>query len=271
MRWLMLVTLACTVGFAQSTPLLLPLSHSGSGTSQTQTFIATSSWKFNLQSSALATVYLYDATQGQIVRTVFNGETINDTGSFFLYINAPNTTWQITVENAPASTVTTPPATTPVLPTAPTILTDPIAPTPTTPSSAEPTTPSTTPSATTTSTELSPITIEAMSRVSADSLKQWGKHFGYQIVRYNRTSSSLNEAVCSSFANVFEAQKTFMDAGGPDTDLQNLDPDGDGYACSYNPKETYTPARTCVDGKEWVNGFYKKNGSFRPSGCANKK
>jgi hypothetical protein len=303
MRWLMIVVFCWMVSLAQTTPLLLPMSNTGTGTSQTQTFIATTSWKFNAQSSSVVIVYLYDATQGQFLRTVVNNEIISDTGSFFLYINAPDASWQITVENAAASTIAMPPTvpviTPPVAPTTPTISTEPTTPTNAEPTSAEPTsaeptpttpaTPTPEPTApvvptttapttpaqpaptTNTAATLSQITIEAMSRVSADDLKRWGKHFGHGIPRYNRTAGSLNEAVCSSFANVFDAQKALLDAGGPDSDIQNLDPDGDGYACSYNPIETYTPPRTCGEGKEWINGFYKKDGSFRPSGCRNKK
>jgi hypothetical protein len=109
-----------------------------------------------------------------------------------------------------------------------------------------------------------------MSRVSEKDLKTWGKHYGFGISRYNRTSTTLNETVCASFKNVFAAQKALIDAGGPDTDIQNLDPDGDGYACDYNPTETYTAPKVCTEGKVWINGFYRKNGTFRSSGCANK-
>jgi hypothetical protein len=110
-----------------------------------------------------------------------------------------------------------------------------------------------------------------MSRVSEKDLKTWGKHRGFGISRYDRSTTALNETVCSSFANIFEAQKAFIDAGGPDSDIQGLDPDGDGYACAYNPNETYTAPRICEEGNVWINGFYRKNGTFKNSGCTNKK
>jgi hypothetical protein len=110
-----------------------------------------------------------------------------------------------------------------------------------------------------------------MARVSKDNLKTWNKHYGFGIARYIRNAVVLNEVVCGSFDNIFAAQKAFIDAGGPDADIQNLDPDGDGYACDYNPKEVYTAPRTCPEGKVWINGFYRKNGTFRPSGCGNQQ
>ena len=289
----MLFVFSWAVSLAQSTPLLLPLSNSGIGTSQTQPFIATTSWTFNLQSSTMVIVYLYEATKGELLRTVVNNEVISDTGTFFLYINAPDATWSITVENAATSTVpttpttTTPATTTPstaVAPTTPSVSPEPAStePASTTPATATETTATpatTTPETTTTETTpttpgttptLSQATLEAMGKVSATDLKSWAKHLGYGIARYSRTATSLNATLCSSFANVFEAQKALLDAGGPDSDIQNLDPDGDGYACSYNPIETYTPPRTCPEGKEWINGFYRKDGAFRNSGCRNK-
>ena len=66
-------------------------------------------------------------------------------------------------------------------------------------------------------------------------------------------------------------RKPLLMRAGLKRDIQNIDPDGDGYACAYNPKETYTAPRTCPEGKEWINGFYSKNGSFKPSACKNKK
>ena len=42
---------------------------------------------------------------------------------------------------------------------------------------------------------------------------------------------------CDSFADSEAAQQAFLDAGGPDDDDLNLDPDGDGFACSWNPEK----------------------------------
>lgn len=40
---------------------------------------------------------------------------------------------------------------------------------------------------------------------------------------------------CATFASPDQAQIAFLDAGGPKKDRRGLDPDGDGYACSWNP------------------------------------
>ncbi len=58
---------------------------------------------------------------------------------------------------------------------------------------------------------------------------------------YNRPSfrDRLQSAsVCRRFASSDEAQRQFLANGGPTTDRYNLDPDGDGFACKFDP-ETY--------------------------------
>ena len=40
---------------------------------------------------------------------------------------------------------------------------------------------------------------------------------------------------CAEFSDDFEAQQTFLDAGGPLEDELRIDPDGDGFACSWTP------------------------------------
>jgi hypothetical protein len=44
------------------------------------------------------------------------------------------------------------------------------------------------------------------------------------------------ERNCMRFATQDAAQEAFLAAGGPERDRQNLDPDGDGYACWWNPE-----------------------------------
>lgn len=61
--------------------------------------------------------------------------------------------------------------------------------------------------------------------------------------------SSLNaerkfERNCAGFASPDQAQKAFLAAGGPQKDRQGLDPDGDGFACAWDP----TPFRAAVNG-----------------------
>lgn len=58
---------------------------------------------------------------------------------------------------------------------------------------------------------------------------------------YNRPtfrSRTQSASVCRRFASVDEAQRQFLANGGPTTDRFNLDPDGDGFACQFDP-ETY--------------------------------
>ncbi len=42
-------------------------------------------------------------------------------------------------------------------------------------------------------------------------------------------------SVCRRFSSNDEAQRQFLANGGPSTDRYNLDPDGDGFACDFDP------------------------------------
>lgn len=73
---------------------------------------------------------------------------------------------------------------------------------------------------------------------------------------YSRGTSAGGGKDCGDFKSAAEAQRHFLLNGGPSTDPNNLDGDGDGYACEwgayvranyskYKPKATvYRPART---------------------------
>jgi len=63
---------------------------------------------------------------------------------------------------------------------------------------------------------------------------QMYKRGGLQLNSYNKA--------CSKFASPDLAQEAFLAAGGPDRDRKGLDPDGDGYACAWDP----TPFRAAV-------------------------
>lgn len=54
---------------------------------------------------------------------------------------------------------------------------------------------------------------------------------------YDRSSLRLGsaDAACAKFSTPDAAQDAFLNAGGPDRDRKGLDPDGDGYACGWNP------------------------------------
>lgn len=43
-------------------------------------------------------------------------------------------------------------------------------------------------------------------------------------------------AACGKFASADLAQQAFLAAGGPQRDSKGLDPDGDGFACSWDPR-----------------------------------
>lgn len=57
------------------------------------------------------------------------------------------------------------------------------------------------------------------------------------VAMYNRGGIALanHDAACAKFASPDQAQQAFLAAGGPDSDRKNLDPDGDGFACDWDP------------------------------------
>jgi hypothetical protein len=54
---------------------------------------------------------------------------------------------------------------------------------------------------------------------------------------YNRRSvdPDAHAAACQRFPTEEAAQEAFLKAGGPERDPKKLDPDGDGYACRFDP------------------------------------
>lgn len=66
-------------------------------------------------------------------------------------------------------------------------------------------------------------------------------------VRYNR-SHPLRwrrwEAACAQYPSQDLAQEAFLAAGGPDRDPNHMDPDGDGFACWWDPMPFRQAART---------------------------
>ncbi|MDR0810241.1 MAG: hypothetical protein LBE86_14125 [Gemmobacter sp.] len=54
---------------------------------------------------------------------------------------------------------------------------------------------------------------------------------------YPRSSIRLQspDRACAGYASADMAQMAFLEAGGPEKDRKGLDPDGDGYACSWDP------------------------------------
>lgn len=54
--------------------------------------------------------------------------------------------------------------------------------------------------------------------------------------RWNPFRWQTWERNCLQFASQNAAQEAFLAAGGPERDRGNLDPDGDGYACWWDPE-----------------------------------
>jgi len=68
---------------------------------------------------------------------------------------------------------------------------------------------------------------------------------GQQIYRRNSfNAASKYQRACSGFASQDQAQQAFMAQGGPAKDRKGMDPDGDGYACAWDP----APFRNAVNG-----------------------
>lgn len=62
--------------------------------------------------------------------------------------------------------------------------------------------------------------------------------------RSSFNSASKYQRACSGFASQDQAQTQFMALGGPQKDRKGMDPDGDGFACAWDP----APFRNAVNG-----------------------
>lgn len=65
--------------------------------------------------------------------------------------------------------------------------------------------------------------------------------------RFNRTHPlrwRRNASACGAFASQDLAQEAFLAAGGPQRDPNHLDPDGDGFACRWDPTPFRQAAQT---------------------------
>lgn len=62
---------------------------------------------------------------------------------------------------------------------------------------------------------------------------------------YKRASLQLTNAAaaCARFSSPDRAQEAFLASGGPEKDRKGIDPDGDGFACSWDP----TPFRAAMN------------------------
>lgn len=64
------------------------------------------------------------------------------------------------------------------------------------------------------------------------------------VAMYKRSKIGGNRAAaaCAKFGSPDQAQEAFLAKGGPERDRLGVDPDGDGYACSWDPR----PFRTAL-------------------------
>jgi hypothetical protein len=53
--------------------------------------------------------------------------------------------------------------------------------------------------------------------------------------RISLVSANKSARNCAAFSSADEAQIDFLTRGGPIKDRKGLDPDGDGYACAWDP------------------------------------
>lgn len=65
---------------------------------------------------------------------------------------------------------------------------------------------------------------------------------GVQLYKRSGLSVRDQNAACSKYASPDKAQEDFLSRGGPERDRLGVDPDGDGFACSWDPR----PFRTAL-------------------------
>ncbi|WP_103332646.1 hypothetical protein [Pseudotabrizicola formosa] len=58
---------------------------------------------------------------------------------------------------------------------------------------------------------------------------------GTQLYRRSGFGAGNTAAKCAAYASPDLAQQAFLERGGPERDRLGLDPDGDGYACTWDP------------------------------------
>ena len=68
------------------------------------------------------------------------------------------------------------------------------------------------------------------------------------VKRYSRNRTGLSG--CNNYRTSYDAQRAFLEAGGPANDPRNLDKDGDGFACKFDPAP-YRNLQAQVDTRTW--------------------
>jgi hypothetical protein len=241
---LCLFVLLLPLTLAQANLSPLPLTVAGTGAQVSPTFTTSQPWLLQVENGQISAAYLYDAATRKTLRKLSADAAIEETGTFFVYVQAAEgASWEVVL-----ATVGDPPLAETPAPTEPEVATPgPTTPEPTSPEPSEPT--------------------RTLPPIERRTLENWNRHLGYEVSRYTRASGAT-PGNCSSYGGALEAQAAFIEAGGPELDPNNLDVDGDGYACSYNPfDESYVAAITCETGKQWINPRYRKDGTYNRGGC----
>ena len=65
---------------------------------------------------------------------------------------------------------------------------------------------------------------------------------GVQMYKRSGLSVRSENAACGKYASPDQAQQDFLAKGGPERDRMGVDPDGDGFACTWDPR----PFRTAL-------------------------
>jgi hypothetical protein len=65
---------------------------------------------------------------------------------------------------------------------------------------------------------------------------------GVKLHKRSRLSGNRSASACAKFGSSDQAQEAFLAKGGPNRDRLGVDPDGDGYACAWDPR----PFRTAL-------------------------
>lgn len=58
---------------------------------------------------------------------------------------------------------------------------------------------------------------------------------GTKVYRRSFTRAAKTQRACAAFRSADQAQIDFLSRGGPERDRAGMDPDGDGFACSWDP------------------------------------
>lgn len=66
--------------------------------------------------------------------------------------------------------------------------------------------------------------------------------------RFKFASQSRYQRNCASYVSADAAQRDFLARGGPERDSRGLDPDGDGFACAWDPAPFKLAAKAAASG-----------------------